>query len=251
MVKKWNWIVLALLSVLFLSWSMRVTQFDWSALLDIEKSWNFLKTKWFPPDWSVLPLAFKNTGITLAIAFLGTFLAVIAAIPVSFLAAYNTSPKGLYHLIRSILTFIRTIPEIVLGLIFIATFGLGPFPAVIAIMVHNIGVLGKLISELVESSDRGPVEAITSVGAKKTIIALYGILPQILPNILSHYFYRFEVAIRTSLILGLIGGGGLGNMLFIDYKIFNYTAVTAEVVVFMVLVFLVDYLSTFVRKKVI
>ncbi|RXT15503.1 phosphonate ABC transporter, permease protein PhnE [Ammoniphilus sp. CFH 90114] len=243
---------MTILSAIVIIWSAQGAQFDIRKFLDLGNSLVFLQTKWLPPDWSILPLAIKSAVVTLQIAILGTFLAMVVAIPLSFLAAYNTSPsKGLYNGTRWLLNFFRSVPEIVLGLLLVPSLGLGPFPAVVAIAIHNIGVLGKLISELIEAADPGPQEAVASVGVPRILVILYGILPQIVPNILSHYFYRLEVGVRASLILGFIGGGGIGNMLFIDFKIFNYQFVATEVIVIMGLVLLVDYLGTFVRKRVI
>jgi len=246
---KWS---LTLLSAILIIWSGYSTEFDFRKLLDLGNSVEFVRYKMFPMDWSVFPTALKLAWITLQIAIMGTFIAILIALPLSFLAAFNTSPSPFfYNGTRWLLNFFRSVPEIVLGLILVPSLGLGPFPAVMAIAIHNIGVLGKLISELIEAADEGPQEAVKSVGATRLFIILYGILPQIIPNILSHYFYRLEVGVRASLILGFIGGGGIGNMLFIDFKVFNYQAVATEVFVIMLLVLIVDYMGTLVRKKVI
>lgn len=248
-ISKWS---LTIMSAIIIIWSAIGTEFDLSKFLDLGNSVTFLFTKWLPPDFSILPLAIEAAVVTLQIAILGTFIAIIIAIPLSFLAAYNTSPSlVIYTGTRWLLNFFRSVPEIVLGLLLVPSLGLGPFPAVIAIAIHNIGVLGKLISELIEAADPGPQEAVASVGAPRLLVIFFGILPQIIPNILSNYFYRLEVGVRASLILGFIGGGGIGNMLFIDFKIFNYSFVATEVLVIMVLVLIVDYLGTFVRKRVI
>jgi len=211
----------------------------------------FIGERWLPPDWSVLPSALRMTAVTLEIAFLGTFLAVVAALPLSFLAAKNMAPPFIYNITRALLSFLRSVPEIVFGLIFVVVVGLGPFPAVLAIILHNIGVLGKLVSELVEASERGPQEALRSVGATRPMIALYGILPQLVPHILSNYFYRLEVAVRTSLILGLIGAGGIGQQLFLHFKLFQYEKVAVDVLAIMALVVAIDYCSAWIRSRVI
>jgi phosphonate transport system permease protein len=146
---------------------------------------------------------------------------------------------------------VRSIPEIVFGLILLTALGLGPFPAVLAIMFHNTGVLGKLVSELIESADPGPQEAMKAVGSKDWFASLFSILPQIWPNVLSQFFYRFEVAIRTSLILGFIGGGGIGQRLFNDFKSFQYSSVSLDVLLIMLLVIVVDSIGSYVRNRVI
>ncbi|MCI3920134.1 phosphonate ABC transporter, permease protein PhnE [Paenibacillus sp. TRM 82003] len=210
----------------------------------------FLSRDWLPPDWSVLPEAIRQSAVTLEIAFLATFFALVFALPLSFLAASNVTSRWLRGLIRTFLSFLRAVPEIVFGLLFVVVVGLGPFPAVLAIFLHNVGVLGKLVSELVEAADPAPQEALRAAGASRRFVALYAVLPQIWPNVLSQYFYRFEVAIRTSLILGMIGAGGIGQQLFMHFKIFKYKMVAVDVLVVMALVIAADVLSTWVRRKI-
>ncbi len=230
---------------------MRLTEFDLTKFRDFRNMIDFL-SQWFPMDFSKLPGMLEDTFETLAMAFLGSFLALLIVLPISFIAARNTSSsKFLFHFSRISLSFVRSIPEIVFGLILLTTLGLGPFPAVIAIMFHNVGVLGKLISELIEAADPGPQEAMRAVGAKKWLANLFSILPQIWPNVLSQFFYRFEVAIRTSLILGFIGGGGIGQRLFNDFKTFQYSSVSLDVLIIMIMVIIIDFLASFVRNRII
>ncbi|MBM7581098.1 phosphonate ABC transporter, permease protein PhnE [Jeotgalibacillus terrae] len=243
-------IALAVILTAFVFLSMRVTEFDLSKFRDFGNMIEFLR-QWFPMDTTKLPLMLEDAGETLAMAFLGSFLALFIALPISFLAAKNTAPKGFFYLLRTSLSFVRSVPEIVIGLILLTMLGLGPFPAVIAIMIHNIGVLGKLISELVEAADPGPQEAMRAVGAGRWTAHLFGILPQIWPNVLSHFFYRFEVAIRTSLVLGFIGGGGIGQRLFNDFKTFQYSAVALDVLIIMLMVIMIDFLTSYIRNRVI
>ncbi|MDL4842264.1 phosphonate ABC transporter, permease protein PhnE [Aquibacillus rhizosphaerae] len=248
--KRRNILTLIILS-LFVFISMRLTEFDLSKFKDFRNMIDFL-SRWFPMDYEKLPLMIQDSLETLAMAFLGSFFGLLIAIPISFIAAKNTSPsKYLFHFTRVTLSFIRSIPEIVFGLILLTALGLGPFPAVLAIMFHNVGVLGKLVSELIESADPGPQEAMKAVGAKKSFANLFSILPQIWPNVLSHYFYRFEVAIRTSLILGFIGGGGIGQRLFNDFKTFQYSSVSLDVLIIMIIVIVVDLFGSYVRNKII
>lgn len=209
-------------------------------------------SQWFPMDFSLLPNMVQDTLETLAMAFLGSVFGLLIALPISFLAARNTSPSPiLFQFSRIALSFVRSIPEIVFGLILLTTLGLGPFPAVIAIMFHNIGVFGKLISELIEAADPGPQEAMKAVGSKTWVANLFSILPQIWPNVLSQFFYRFEVAIRTSLILGFIGGGGIGQRLFNDFKTFQYSSVSLDVLIIMIMVIIIDFLASSIRKRII
>lgn len=247
-----RYIVYLLLILAALWWSMHMTGFEWRKFAQFANIIDMVTTRFFPIEWSLLPRMAYHSLVTLAMAFLGTFLALIIALPFSFLAAQNTSGSmTMYGMVRSFLSGLRSVPEIVFGLIFVSTFGLGPFAAVLAIILHNIGVLGKLISELIEAADNGPQEAMKSVGATRGVGHLFSILPQIWPNVLSQYFYRFEVAIRTSLILGFIGGGGIGQQLFNHFQSFYYTAVALDIVCIMVLVIMVDVIGGRIRARVI
>jgi phosphonate transport system permease protein len=248
--KRRNISILILLT-LFVYSSMKLTEFDLTKFKDFRNMLDFL-SQWFPMNYSNLSNILQDSLETLAMAFLGSFFGLIIALPFSFAAARNTASfRLLFHFSRVILSFIRSIPEIVSGLILLTTLGLGPFPAVLAIMIHNVGVLGKLISELMEAADTGPQEAMKAVGAKKWVAYIFSILPQIWPNVLSQYFYRLEVAIRTSLILGFIGGGGIGQRLFNDFKTFQYSSVSLDVLIIMIMVVIVDFFGSYVRSRVI
>ncbi|MBN3555338.1 phosphonate ABC transporter, permease protein PhnE [Fictibacillus nanhaiensis] len=248
--KRSQFLIVVCLSLLVVG-SMKLTEFDLSKFRDFQNMGDFL-SKWFPMNTESLPFLFQESLLTIAIAFLGSLFGLIIALPLSFMAARNTSKnRFVYSVTRFLLSFLRSVPEFVFGLILLTTLGLGPFPAVIAIIFHNIGVLGKLISELIESADKGPMEAMSAVGASRWIGNLFAVLPQIWPNVLSQFFYRFEVAIRTLLILGLIGGGGIGQQLFIHFKTFQYQLVSVDVLLIMIMVILVDYMGSKIREKVI
>jgi phosphonate transport system permease protein len=233
-------------------WSAYGTEFNIGKLINSLQHWREIMNQWFPPNWGRADRALRETLVTLQMAFLGSFIALVIVLPLSFLAAKNTTPHGsVFQMMRGLFSFLRSIPDIVIGLVLVMAIGLGPFPAVIAIMLHNIGVLGKLVSELIEAADKGPQEAVQSLGLGRSMVALYGILPQIWPNVLSHFFYRFEVAIRTSLILGFIGAGGIGQLLFNSFRIFNYKEVMLYVLFIMALVIIVDLIGSYVRNRII
>jgi phosphonate transport system permease protein len=241
-------------AVLFslLIWSMYATGFELKQLLGISSTWKFVAGQWFPPQWDLLQEALHQSVLTLQIAFVGTTLGLLFALPLSFVAARTTPLPGFVHgSFRTFLSFLRSVPEIVWGLVLVPTIGLGPFGGVLAIMLHNVGVLGKLIAEMIEASDKEPQDAIIATGGNRLHVLGMAILPDILPHIFSQYFYRLEVATRTSLVLGFIGAGGLGNMLFIDFKVFAYQAVAVEVLVIMLLVSLIDALGGWVRRRTI
>ncbi len=246
-----KYIFIGLFLAVAIWFSMDQTQFEFEKFKNIPNMFHFIRDQFFPPNWGILGRLIEASIVTLSMAFLGTVIALFFAIPLSFMAARNTSRHPiLCWFNRSMLSGLRSIPEIVFGLIFVVSLGLGPFPAVLAIMLHNIGVLGKLISELIESAEQGPQEAMKSVGATRWIAVLFSILPQIWPNVLSHFFYRFEVAIRTSLILGFIGAGGIGQQLFNHFQTFQYKSVAMDIIVIIVLVIVVDFIGGKIRERV-
>ncbi len=246
--KVYLWIGLILLLV----WSAKGTKFNPLLFKDFGNTLDFVRKSFLKPDWSVLPVAINQSIITIQIAIMGTVLALVVAVPISFFAAKNTSPHwSVYGTLRALLSFLRSVPEIVFALVFVPTVSLGPLAGVLALAIHNIGVMGKLFSEIIESADIGPQEAVTATGAKRSIVILYGILPQVIPHILSNAFYRLEVSVRASLVLGLVGAGGVGQLLSIHFKMFQYNKVAVDCLVIMAMVIVIDYIGGIIRRRVI
>jgi phosphonate transport system permease protein len=189
---------------------------------------------------------------TVQMALAGTFVALLAAFPLGFLAARNTTPHpAVYFSVRSILNLVRTIPDLALGLLFVAAVGLGAFAGTLALAIHTATVLGKLLSESVENIDEGVVEAIRATGAGYGQILSFAVLPQILPDLISFTLYRFETNIRAASVLGLIGAGGIGYLMNTSFRTFQYQEAAAIVLVLIALVMLVDHLSSRLRNLVV
>ncbi len=189
---------------------------------------------------------------TVQMALAGTFLALIAAFPLGFLAARNTTPHPVvYHAVRGALNLVRTIPDLALGLLFVAAVGLGAFAGTLALAIHTATVLGKLLSESAENIDEGVVEAIRATGAGYPQILSFAVLPQILPDLISFTLYRLETNIRAASVLGLIGAGGIGYLMNTSFRTFQYQEAAAIVLVLIGLVMLVDYLSSRLRTRVV
>lgn len=189
---------------------------------------------------------------TVQMALAGTFLALLVAFPLGFLAARNTTPhRFVYYGVRTCLNLVRTIPDLALGLLFVAAVGLGAFAGTLALAVHTATVLGKLLSESVENIDEGVVEAIRATGAGYAQILSFAVLPQILPDLISFTLYRLETNIRAASVLGLIGAGGIGYLMNTSFRTFQYQEAAAIVLVLIALVMLVDYLSSRLRAQVV
>lgn len=200
---------------------------------------------------------FPNTIVgatlqTIQMALTGTVLALLVAFPLAFLAATNTSPHPLiYQSIRFFINLLRTVPDLALGLIFVSAVGLGPFAGTLALAVHTMTVLTKLLSESIENIDGGVVEAIRATGANYYQTLSFAVLPQMLPDLISFTLYRFETNIRAASVLGLIGAGGIGHLLNSSFRTFQYQEAATIVFILIVLVMLVDWCSARLRSWVI
>lgn len=267
-VNLWNYFVAVILVVFFI-WSYRGSEIQLDQLFSREGGGQILAyiKRLFPPDLSPFTLheALKGAVETFAISFLGTLMAAAIAFSVVFFASrnliysgllYEMEPKGVLRLVpylcaKSLLNILRTVPEMVWALIFVFLVGLGPFPGVLALGVHTGGVLGKLFGEVLEDVDPQPVESLQSTGANRLQILFYGILPQVLPQFISYTLYRWEVNIRVAAVLGFVGAGGLGQRIHIAISLFLENQLLTLIIAIYILVTVVDYLSAYLRRKVI
>lgn len=187
---------------------------------------------------------------TVSIAFAGTFAGAILAIPFGFLAARNMTGH-LSYIGKGILNGIRAFPDILFGIIFVATVSFGPFAGVLAISINSVGMLGKLYSEAIESIDMDVIQALKSTGAKPIQVLFYGVLPQVIPEFQSYALYRYEIDVRSSTILGLVGAGGIGTQMILATGQRNWEAVGMMLYIIVITVILIDQISTRLRKKIV
>jgi phosphonate transport system permease protein len=204
-----------------------------------------------PPDFSKLPDLMWPALETVDIGFFGTVAGVILALPLAILAARNTAPaRPLYAMARAVIAFCRAVPDLVWALLFVTAVGLGPFPGALAISVHSIGMLGRLFAEVIEDMDTGPVEALTTTGAGRLQVFSQAVVPTVLPSLLGIALYRLDENIRSSLILGFVGAGGLGFELLTAMNLFQYKTVSMTLLVTFVLVMVAERLSAELRRRV-
>ncbi|SDL85394.1 phosphonate ABC transporter, permease protein PhnE [Maricaulis salignorans] len=189
--------------------------------------------------------------ITVQIAIWGTFIAVIAAIPFGLLSARNVAPAWVVQPVRRLMDVFRSINELIIALIFIAAVGLGPLAGVMALAIHTTGVLAKLFSEAVEAIDHGPVEGVRATGALPLHEVIWGVIPQVAPLWTSFGLYRFESNARSATVLGLIGAGGIGQILFEAVRAFDYQRTAAIVIVIILAVSAIDMMSQLLRKRLL
>ena len=211
---------------------------------------DFLR-RMLPPDPAVLPAALKGAVTTVEIALLGTAAAAVLALPLGFLSARNVAAPSIFYPARTALNLFRSVDTLVYALIFVAAVGLGPFPGVLAVVAYTTTSLAKLYSEAIEGIEPGPVDAITATGATRLQILRFGVLPQVLPLFLSYILYRLETNIRAATVLGFVGAGGIGFYLQTYLRMIDYPAASTALLVTIVMVMVVDTVSSKVRARLV
>jgi phosphonate transport system permease protein len=203
-------------------------------------------------DWSQLGVGVWKMTESIHIALIGTTISMLLAFPFGFLCAGNLGfPKFFTTIMRQIPNAIRTFPEIILAIFFIATYGPGAFPGVMAIAIHSVGMLSRLNYEIVETIDRGPLEALTSIGAGRTIQFRFAVLPQVIPEFIAMAIYRFEINIRAATTLGIVGAGGIGALVVGAVRLGRWEEVGMYMLIVIVFVNIIDTLSAWARRKII
>lgn len=204
------------------------------------------------PDWSYLPSVWKPLIETLQIAYVGTFFGTLIAMPLIFLSSRNTANDPISMWIaRTLLTVLRSIPDLLWAALLVPILVVGPLPGAVALTMFTIGVLAKLGSETVEAIDPGPLEALRASGAGKVATIVFAVVPQVAATMISYILYSFEINVRASVIIGLVGAGGIGFLLQVRLNFFDYTAVGLIIVVIFAVVLVIDGISVWARSKLI
>ena len=203
-----------------------------------------------PPDFSKFHSELWPTLETIDIAIFGTATGVILALPLAILAAANVTPaRWVYYLARGLISLCRVVPDLVWALIFVAAVGLGPFPGALAISVHSIGMLGRLFAETIEQMDMAPVEALALTGARRSQVFTHAVLPSVIPSLLGITLYRLDENIRSSLVLGFVGAGGIGFQLLSAMNLFQYQEVSLLLIIVFIVVLVAERGSAVLRAK--
>ncbi|MGH6955417.1 MAG: phosphonate ABC transporter, permease protein PhnE [Caulobacteraceae bacterium] len=208
-------------------------------------------TDFLRPDFSQWQTYVAMMWLTIEIALWGTAGAIVIALPLGLLAARNLTPLWVQQPVRRLLDLMRSVPDLVLGAVFIVAVGPGPLAGVLALALNTGGVLAKLFSEAVEQIERGPVEGVRATGAAPVQEVVWGVLPQVAPLWTSYALYRFESAARAATVLGLIGAGGIGQTLIDSINGFDYSQTGAIVIVVIVAVTAIDLLSQIIRTRLV
>ena len=252
LLQRWRRYIPGITVIALLAWSWTPVEMSKASHLftDWRNMAEFL-SGFLRPDFRDLRIYIEQMVETVQIAAWGTALAVVIGIPFSILSASNVCPPIVVQPVRRLMDASRAINEIVFALVFVVAVGLGPLAGVLALAVHNIGVIAKLFSEAVEAIDPRPVEGIRSTGASRLQEVLYGIIPQVAPLWSSFTLYRFETNVRSATVLGIVGAGGIGQSLYENIRSFQYGATAAIVLIVVLTVVLIDLGSAQIRKGLV
>lgn len=250
--RAWNkmmWQAAVLLAVV-IGCCYYVQLFDMARLSEGIPSLISLVGEMFPPNFSDATLWIKPLLDTLAMSVAGTAIAVLLSLPLGVLAARNTAPNiYVFHLARGLLNLLRSIPELIMGIIFVAAVGFGALPGVLALGLHSVGMVAKFFAEAIEHADQAPVEAARAAGCSPLQVIVHGILPQVMPKLADTAIYRWEYNFRASTVMGMVGAGGIGFELMGSLRIMQYQDVSAILIVILLMVTLVDSFSGYLRQK--
>lgn len=244
-----------LILIAMVLWSVKVTIFedtDWERMGSIGQVLTSAG-RFMGIDFSLVPNLLVPAIETFMISCLGTLLGVIICVPATWFGARNITPfKPItYPIGRLLMSISRSIHEIVWALFFVAVLGLGALPGIFAIAVRSVGFIAKMSAEAIENVELGPADAIRATGANNFQVLLFAILPQVLPQVLGIIFFEWEINIRRSAILGLVGAGGLGLVFFRQMNTFNHHGVTTVIIAILGIIMIGEVISHYTRNRVI
>ena len=234
-----------------LAWSWHGAEMRPLALIADAGNIGTLIGDFFPPDFTDWRMYVKEMLVTLQVAVWGTVLAVICAVPLGIMSAENMAPWWVRQPVRRMMDAARAINEMVFAMLFVVAVGLGPFAGVLALWVHTTGTLAKLFSEAVEAIETAPVEGVRSTGASYLEEIAYGVIPQVFPLWISYSLYRFEANVRSATVVGMVGAGGIGMVLWELIRSFEFPRTCAVMAIIVLVVTLFDLFSQKLRKMVL
>ena len=229
-------------------WSIDI---NWARLADVPAEIvRYLWLMFSDPNWEKLPEALWQTWRSVQMAWLGTVLGILIATPLSFLAARGYGAPPVRGVLRVGFALIRAVPEIIIAIVILSVTGLTPLTGALALAVNGVGTLGKWGYESVEGIDQGPVEAVRAAGGGTMHALRWGVWPQSAPAFFSFWLYRFEINVRSSAVLGLIGVGGIGDMLTSYTQYREWSTVGMLLIVVVVVTMSIDAASAAIRRRI-
>ena len=243
------WLALVLLGLL--AWSFSGLDINGPRLVELPKTLARMAGLFFPPDVeygreAVIPAILES----IQIAWFGTLVGAALSLPLGLLAAGNLFPRA-SRVIKPFLAAVRAVPELLLAIYFVPVVGLGAFAGTLAIGLHSIGTLGKLIADVVESMDDRTIEAVSAAGGGSVSVLRFAVLPQVLPEIVALWLFRFEINLRASAVLGVVGAGGIGGVLLNTLRYREFAQAGAVVVLTVIVVLAIDALSGGIRERLV
>ncbi|QFT99494.1 Phosphate-import permease protein PhnE [Roseovarius sp. THAF8] len=235
-----------------IAWALTSIEVVWAWVWDSPQQMGDLFGRMYPPDatnlWTILRVLVETVNI----ATIATIIAVFMSLPVAYIAAQNTTPnRATLWLGRLILVTSRSVNTIIWALLFVAIFGPGVLAGIVAIMFRSIGFIGKLLGEAIEEIDRRPVEALEATGASRFKVIVYAIIPQVMPTFWAVSILRWDINLRESTVLGLVGAGGIGIILQGAIDTFNWPEAATVLIAILVLVILGEVVSAFLRRRIL
>ena len=242
------------LSLAFIVWCFAGAGFSIDKVISSPPRFADFIDRAFPPNLepdTIARLGWKMVE-TLQIALAGAVLGVILSVPIALLAARGLiAAPWINQTVRTVLGFVRAVPDIAWALVFVVAVGLGPFAGMLAIMVDTIGFCGRFFADDMEAADKGPAESLTATGARKTDVVVCATIPAAMPAFISTSLYALEKAVRSSTILGLVGAGGIGIELKVGFDLFDYPTAMTVILMIAVVVIAIEHLSGWARTKII
>ncbi|WP_066425874.1 phosphonate ABC transporter, permease protein PhnE [Anabaena sp. 4-3] len=252
LLRRYPWVIpllIFLILVIVYSWALQGLSVDFGLL---RSSWPYITdfiSRLFPPDVTVIDIAVKALIETVQMSIWGTTIGAIISIPIAIASANNIAPRWLQWLANLLQNTVRSVPSIILGLIFVAATGLGAPAGTLALGIYTIGYLAKFYQQAIEAVDQRSIESLQVMGASRLQIAQYGILPQIIPLGLGYTLWMFEYNIRAASVLGVVGAGGIGFQLKSYIDGFEYNKATTMMLVLLVVVTVIDSFSSQLRRR--
>ena len=251
---QWSWktfvtIILLSFALIFV---IRDLEIDFIKLMtDSSKYFGDILSRMLPPDFTDFNKLIYAMFETIEIAFLGTFIAIVLSIPLGLCSARNIAPNYFVYIVsKTIIIFFRAIPEFIIAMILVIAIGFGAMPGVLALGLHTMGFLAKFYAEDIEHINQGPLDALKSSGATKGQTISFGVIPQILPSFVANNLYILDRNVRMATMLGIVGAGGIGYELQSSFRMFEYERVSAIVILIFFTIFIIDYISSFIRSKI-
>ena len=246
-------IALTIVIALFFVWGVTGLEVSLERLRSAPgDAWDIVRLMW-PPDFAtvidrgVIGKIFESVYV----AWVGTLIGAALSLPLAFLASNNVTPAFIRVPVQQLFNVIRAVPELIIAMVLLSVVPLGPWAGTLALGFNSIGTLGKLSSEEIENADRGPVEAVEACGGRWISSVRWGLIPQVMPVIVSYWLFRFEINVRASAVLGLIGAGGVGSELVSQLNFRNFPEVGAVLAMTVAMVVVIDTVSSAVRRRII